>query len=76
MGFLMDILEALAQQKKKPDESCRVMCDDGLLSISDAVFSVALFKAGYEYIDEYITGIPLDKREQFLKQIGAYDDNT
>jgi glucokinase len=69
----MNILEALAQQKQKV-ENGRVLCDNGLLSINDAVFGVALFKAGYDCIDEYIQDIPLDKREQFLKQIGAYDE--
>jgi hypothetical protein len=69
----MNILEALAQQKKNADNG-RVLCDDGLLSISDAVFGVALFKAGYDCIDEYITDIPLDKREQFLIKIGTYNE--
>jgi glucokinase len=69
----MDILQALAQQKQKV-ENGRVLCDDGLLSISDAVFEVALYRHGYTDIDDYVTDIPLDKREQFLKQIGAYDE--
>ena len=69
----MNILEALAQQKQKPDSNKRIMCDDGLLSISDAVFSIALYKAGYEYIDEYISDIQIVDRKQFLKQIGSYE---
>jgi len=70
----MNILDALSQQKKKPDSNNRVTCDNGYLSISDAVFGVALYKAGYTDIDDYIADIPLDKREQFLIQIGAYNE--
>ena len=69
----MDILQALSQQNQKV-ENGRVLCDDGLLSISDAVFGVALYKAGYDCIDDYLTDIPLDKREKFLIQIGAYNE--
>jgi bifunctional N-acetylglucosamine-1-phosphate-uridyltransferase/glucosamine-1-phosphate-acetyltransferase GlmU-like protein len=72
----MNILEALSQQKKKPEENKRIMCENGLLSISDAVFEANISLLGYddEDIDYYLTDIPLDKREQFLRQIGAYDE--
>ena len=72
----MHILDALSQQKKKPDSNNRVTCDNGYLSISDAVFGVALYKAGYTDIDDYIADIPLDKREQFLIQIGVYEQHN
>jgi len=69
----ISIIDALSQQKKKPDSNNRVTCENGCLSISDAVFGVALYKAGYADIDDYIADIPTDKREQFLKQIGYYE---
>jgi len=64
----MDILKALAKQKQ-PVKNERITCSNGFLSISDAVFGVALFKAGYDEIDYYIKYIPLEDREQFLRQI-------
>jgi|WetSurMetagenome_2_1015567.scaffolds.fasta_scaffold1673669_1 hypothetical protein len=68
----MNIFDALSQQKQ-PVQDTRITCSNGLLSISNAVFGVALFKAGYSDIDDYISDIALDDREQFLKQIGQYD---
>jgi hypothetical protein len=65
----MNIIDALSKQKKQ--ESVRVMCDDGFLSISDAVFSVALYNAMYVDIYAYMTDIKLEERGKFLKQIGA-----
>jgi len=64
----ISILEALAKQKQ-PVKNERITCSNGFLSISDAVFGVALFKAGYTEIDEYLTDIKLEDREKFLRQI-------
>jgi len=64
----ISILEALRKQKQ-PIKSERITCSNGFLSISDAVFGVALFKAGCTEIDYYIKHIPLEDREQFLRKI-------
>jgi len=64
----MNILEALEQQKQSIENE-RITCSNGFLSISDAVFGVAIFKAGYTQIDEYLTDIKLEDREQFLRKI-------
>jgi hypothetical protein len=64
----MDILEALKQQKT-PLLQERAMCNDGLLSISDAVFKVALYQAGYRDIDDAMDCIALENRDVFLRSI-------
>jgi hypothetical protein len=64
----MDILEALKQQKT-PLLQERAMCNDGLLSISDAVFKVALYQAGYRDIDDAMDCIALENRNVFLRSI-------
>ena len=64
----MDILEALKQQKT-PLLQDRVICNDGLLSISDAVFKVALYQAGYRDIDDAMDCIALENRDLFLRSI-------
>ena len=71
----MNILEALAQQNQKV-ENGRVLCDDGLLSVSDAVFEANLSILGYndDDIDFYLDDIPLDKRHKFLQQVTPSKD--
>jgi hypothetical protein len=65
----MDIREALAKQRKPRDEGGRIMLDDGMLSISDEVFSIALWMYGAsEEERRLLSNEPLEKRQDVLKE--------
>jgi hypothetical protein len=65
----MDILEALAKQN--PVTQSRIMCEDGYLSVSDAVFEVYLWRHSLEKEEiEQRMGEPLDQRHLVLEQMG------
>ena len=66
----MDILAALAtQHKPEKHDTARITLSDGLLSISDAVFMVSLYRAGYMDIDSCLTDVKLEDRDEFLRSI-------
>ena len=50
----MDILDALSKQPKidRYAHSDRIICDDGMLSISDAVFECHMRALGFEIKEE------------------------
>jgi hypothetical protein len=70
----MDILEALARQPKidRYAHSDRIICEDGLLSVSDAVFEVTMRGLGMdkEDIAEWMEE-PVHLRGDFLRQWGV-----
>ena len=67
----LSILEILAKQPKinAYAHSDRIICDDGGLSISDAVFEVAMRRLGFgkEDIAEWMLE-PVELRGDFLRQ--------
>ena len=68
----MNILDALTGlDPQKPNE--RKLLSDGMLSIADAVFYVALWKGGVEQaiIDDLMLE-PVENREQILKYRNCY----
>ena len=70
----MNILDALkGLTPPKPEHNERKMLDNGMLSISDAVFYVALWKGGVEQaiIDDLMLE-PVENREQILKYRNCY----
>jgi hypothetical protein len=66
----MDILDALSKSlPTPPKEETRVMVDDGLLSVSYAVFEVKMRALGFdkEEIDEWMKEPP-ELRHHFIKR--------
>ena len=68
----IDILQALAQQKIDAyAHQSRIICDDALLSVSDAVFECAMYKLGFDKQDreEWLLE-PIEMRHVYIKQWG------
>ena len=66
----MDILDALAQQKIDCyAHSDRIICNDGLLSVSDSVFEVTMRRLGFdkEDINEWMQE-DVTLRHKFIEQ--------
>lgn len=67
---MIDIIQALEQQKTDCYEpQARVICDDGLLSVSDAVFETYMRALGFdkEEREEWMKE-PVNLRHKFIKQ--------
>lgn len=69
----MDILAALSQQKIDAyAHQSRIICDDGLRSISDEVFKCTMYQLGFdkEDADEWMKE-PVEMRHVYMKQWGV-----
>lgn len=67
----MNILEALAEITKKEE---RVVCNDGLMSVSDAVWGACLHRLGLNAED--YNDIELDERHIFLDHLDKFYEKS
>ena len=70
-NIFMDILQALQKQKEINPyiHRERIICDDGMLSISDAVFECTMYRLGFDKKDhdEWLLE-PVHLRGEFIRQ--------